>query len=322
MAFTNFGYFNQSSGGAPTLSGTAGDLYTLIRYACLTISNWASLFTTGSPTFATVLQPAAGGALPVITVQDNATTSGDARLATVRLAESASSSTAYTDPTPTVAQVSNAAANWMKSTIASATTRDYHCAVWETGLLLAVKVAGNIDQWEIYFIGKCFQLLSSVQDPYPWALFTRNSSLFTITILNGQNTSAASIVAASGKLFFMRNAQGTIKSEQGNVDGNTGNSFGNCPGTAAAGGAYLSSVNYKKTLLSAGGSATTTPGAQPIVQRLCVPQLYAGMHSGYSGITETDNINNGSHTLQLLRASTSIAVIMETSNTFSGYPAG
>lgn len=320
MAFTNFGYFNQSTVGAPTLSGTDGDLYTLLHYAFTTVSNWTRIFNAGTPDFQAVWQPASGGATPVVCIQDNATASGNARLAVMRLAESASAVTTYADPCPTVAQSANSACNWMKSTVASATTRDYHCVVWETGLILCVNVGGVTDVWETYFVGKCFQRLSSLNDPWPWAILVRNSAAFTATLIATQGTSNFPTTAL-GKVFMLRNAQGTIKSEYGWVEGRSA-TWGLTTGAAAAGGGYLGTVDKCKTLLIANGASTTALGPNPLISRLCIPQLRTCLHSNYAGVTMTDNVDDGSHTAVLIKADNTHALWLETSNLDSGFPAG
>lgn len=254
-------------------------------------------------------------------IQDSAAASGDARIALVRMAESASAVTTYTDPFPTVALVANASCNWMKSNTASATTRDYHCVVWETGIVLAIKVSGTIDVWEVFTAGKCFSKYNSTDDPYPWHMRVRNSSnAATVSVLGSEATSSLP-TTAQGKTWLMRNAQGTIKSEAGVMSG-PGSSIGVCTNCQSAGGGYLNTVDYAKLPIIANGASSTTTGGNPILNRLCIPQIYQGLHSGYGGVGEGDNINNGSHTLILLRASASIACVLETSNLFSGYPAG
>ena len=162
MALANYGYFNNLSPGAPALTNVAGDMYTLIHYALTTISNWTRTFNAGTPNFRAVWQPAAGGTSPVLVCKDNATDSGDQRLCVVRLAESASAVTTYTDPVPQVAQVADSLSNWLKNTTTTGAARDYHCVVWATGIILAIKTSGSTDVWDLFFACKSFIRFTSV----------------------------------------------------------------------------------------------------------------------------------------------------------------
>lgn len=322
MAFTNFGYFNNNSVGAQTLRPVNGDLNALIHYALTTVSNWTRLYHDGT-NFRDVWQPAAGG--PVFICKHNSSDSGDARLAVVRMAESASSTTSYTDPFPNVLQQADSVCNWLLSSTSGTTARDYHCTVWETGLLLSVRYSGQTDIWETMGFGKAFTRFSSTDDPYPWMIGVRNSSnASTNALVFGGGCSTNSAIPSSGtyRFFAMRNAAGTIKSSVLQADGR-GSGIGNAGTNAnSAGGGYLSVFEREKLRFHDMGNSTTSSPVSPILARLCFPQIYVGAHSGYTGVTESDNIDDGSHTLQLLRNSTTNAVVMETSNAFSGYPAG
>lgn len=318
--FTNFGYFNQSSSGAPSLTTTNGSFNALFHYALTTISNWTRT-QHDATNFRDVWQPAAGGATPVLICKHNSADSGDARLAVVRMAESASSTTAFTDPFPTVTQAADTLANWMISTAAS-TTRDYHCVVWETGILLFVRTTGTTDVWEVYFAGKAFTRFSSTDDPYPWMCWVRGAATFGASNILTQTTNPIP-TTPNGRSYAMRNPQGTIKSEQGTIDYPATSGLGNMGSTVpAAGGGYLGTIDRQKVLVHTDGSSTLSVGSTTIVRRFAIPQLYVPLHGGYTGIGEADTINDGSHTLLLLRASGSTALILETSNLFTGYPAG
>lgn len=322
MAFTNFGYFNSASAGAPALRPVNGDLNALIDYALTTISNWTRPYHDGT-NFRDVWQPAAGG--PVFICKHNSTDSGDARLAVVRLAESATSTTSYTDPFPTATQVADTSANWLVSNTSGTTARDYHCVVWETGFLLSVRCSGQTDVWETMGFGKAFSRFSSTDDPYPWMIGVRNSSnTSSVGLVFGSGCGTNSTIPSSGtyRFFAMRNAAGTIKSSvlQADGRGSTIGSVGGSPSSAGAG--YLLAFEREKIRFHDMGNSTTSAPVSPILSRLCFPQIYAGAHVLYVGVSESDNIDDGSHTLQLLRNNTANAVVMETSNLFTGYPAG
>jgi hypothetical protein len=322
MAFTNLGYFNSSSPGAPTLRPVNGDLNALLHYALTTISNWTRLYHDGT-NFRDVWQPAAGGASPVLICKHNSADSGDARLAVVRMAESASSTTSYTDAFPTVLQVADTSCNWLVSNTSGTTARDYHCVVWETGIVLAVRVTGQTDVWEIYLAGKAFSRFSSTDDPYPWMIGVR-ASTNTSTINAIANATCNPTIPSSGyyRFFAMRNPAGSLKSCCLHPEGR-GSGLGNA-GTnpASAGASYLGTIDRAKVRFHDMNSTTTALGTPPILSRLCFPQVYVGEHSFYSGVTESDSVSDGSHSLQLLRNGTSVAWLLETGNNFTGYPAG
>lgn len=318
MAFSNFAYLTAATSGATRNAGTNGDLNALLDWALTTKSNWVRLFHDGT-NFYDVWQPAAGG--PCLTVHHNSAQSGSAQRAVVRMCESASGASTYTDPFPTVAQVADASANWLVSTSANTTTRDFHILVWETGIIYATKFSGTIDQWEIGYALQCPSRFGS-DTTYNWVCGVTNNAAPGGTDILQQNVTAVPAGSTQANVnFWMRNAQGTIKSERGNI-GAPGTKIGTVSGCPIIASGFGSSIERRKVMVHGIGSSSTTVGAAAIIDRGAIPQIWTPLHSALTGIGETDTITDGSSTFILLKTSGGPGVLLQTSNDWSGYPSG
>lgn len=318
MAFTNFAYLTPASSGATRNSGTNGDLNALLDWALTGNSNWVRLYHDGT-NFYDVWQPAAGG--PCLTVHHNSAQSGSPQRSVVRMCESASGASTYTDPFPTVAQVADTSSNWLVSSLSNTTTRDFHILVWETGIIYATKYSGVTDRWEMGYALQCPSRFAS-DTTNNWICGVTNNAAPSGGDIIAQNVTTVPAGSTQANVnFWMRNAQGTIKSERGNI-GAPGSILGVVSGCPAITAGFGSAIERRKVMAHGIGSSTTTLGASAIIDRGVIPQMWAPLHSALTGIGEADTITDGSSTFILLKSVAGGGVLLQTSNDWTGYPNG
>lgn len=199
-------HLTEASSGAPRLSGTNGDLCAVLDWA-LVQNGWAIEYTSGN---ARVYRPGSGNRFRLHVNHDSAT-SGNAGLAVVRGCENASGATTLTDPFPTVALLGNTLSNWLVSSAASTTARNFDIFVGTTFVIYAVNFSGATNVWEVHFFGDAPPTLAG--DPYNTTLFVRNS-----TSTASQIFFTGSMSASPGGLltvWWCRSFDGSVKSTRG-----------------------------------------------------------------------------------------------------------
>jgi hypothetical protein len=309
MAFSDWAYLTAASSGATRNSGTNGDLVALLDWALTSNSNWTQVYSDGgSPVKKAGWQPAGGG--PILMVNHDSAVSGSAALATVRGCESQSGGT-MTDPFPTATQVTDGSCTWMVSNSANTTTRDFHIVVWETGIVYATRYSGASDTWEIAYFVQGIPRYGASDATYNWICGTRGQTGVSAAMIH-QTTSQ--LVSATQGNYAMRNIQGTIKSERGNLCAN-GTSLGLSASAPIIAGGYGSTIDRAKISFNGMASSTTTAGATTVLQRLIIPHLWSPVHSSNSGVSETDTINDGSTQLILLKDSAN-SILLHITNDF------
>lgn len=279
-------YLTQASSGATRNSGTDGDLTTLLDWAVSGRHGWTTAY---AGTNKRVYQSTSGF---LVYVNHNAADSGGAQIAIVRGCESASDVDTRTNEFPTVAQVANANANWQVSTTANTTTRDFRIIVGVDFFVYMTKANGFY--WEFYFFGKMSPRYSG--DTWAVACSTRNTSSASgigYSPLNANYGSIASaIYSTSSRIFWMRDASGTIKSTRGEVSG-FGYLVGNIGGTAPAPLAgYLNALVREHFSLMCIGSSSTTPGALALHRRAWLPNCWFPIASGVGSLTDADTFTD------------------------------
>jgi hypothetical protein len=322
MAYSNFALLNQSSSGAPRNSGTNGDLPALFDWALTSNSNWTSVYNDGgSPVKKRIWAPNGGG-IVLMCNHDN-TVSGQQYYATMRLAESQSGGT-LTDPIPLPSQVADGSCIWQISNGAGTTSRDFRILVCEDGIIYASRYGGGVDQWVLFFAFKCASRYAS--DPYRWVIGVQNSTGSATSMVTMTGATVPNASGTQNRLYAMRNVLGTIKSEVLTPDYPTASQsglFNSMPViTAVPDGAF----ERKKMLLHATGTSTlSTQGPLPSIDRFCVPHLWYVPASTISTIGEADSFTdaNGS-TYELYRSAgvSGAGLLLQTSNDWTGYPAG
>lgn len=280
--------FNESSVGAPNsgrISGTAGDFYAMIKWAAPQ-NSWALEY--DDPiNFRCVLRPAVGNRFRMY-VDDSAATSGSACLTIVRGCENASGTTYATlvDPFPTVAQVADTSANWIKSSVVGTTARLFDLLIAETWIKFAVKWSGTNELWELHEFGDFAPALAG--DSYNTLCTVRNNSA---TGGNGMwwNWIASSSTAATSQVFIARSYDGTVKSVRGGIAGkylqtNLG-LLGS--GVSAALQGPTTGIDTELCSIIDNGSNTGTGSATTALpKRGWWPNLLSPQHNGAGTLTE------------------------------------
>ncbi|HEY6021816.1 MAG TPA: hypothetical protein VIY48_18725, partial [Candidatus Paceibacterota bacterium] len=227
----------------------------------------------------------------------------------------------YTDPFPTTTQVADNASTWVPSNTANTTTRDFHIIVWETGIIYATNYSSTAETWEIGYAAQCPSRYAS-DTTYNWICGVSNNQFASGGDILQQNGAPRPFGGTTANnTFWMRNVQGTIKSERGTLCVPL-SKLGIVPGCPVIAGGYGNSVDRRKVTVHAIGSNTTTVGSSALIDRGAVPQMWTPLHSDFSGVGQADTITDGSSTFIFLRSNTSAGVLLQTSNDWDGYPGG
>jgi len=265
-------HVTEATGGLPNsgrLSGTNGDLVGIMDVA-LPLNGWAIEYTSGN---ARVYRPGTGNRFR-LHMNDDSAASGSATVCVVRGCENASNATTLTDPFPTVAVQADSLANWIKSSTANTTARNFDIYVGETWVWFLVNLAGATNSWEGHFFGDCPSAYTG--DAYNTMCTTRNSASAASTFFNNSTTNAA----GSAKMFWCRSYDGTVKGTQSSINfmSTTLGVIASYPRVFAGPSA---SLDTQKLSLCDTGTTSATPSATlglPI--RGYLPNLRAALHSG------------------------------------------
>lgn len=310
-------HVDESTPGLPNagrLSGTNGDLVGILDIA-LPLNGWAIEYTSGN---ARVYRPGTGNRFR-LHVNDDSATSGDARAAVVRGCENASNATTLTNPFPTVSQVADASANWLKSTLASTAARAFDIWVGETFVILAINTNGSANVFDLNFFGDYAPSLSA--HAYNTVCSTRGSNSYTLAVrFDGWPITSFSTLPSAPRLFGARDYGGTVNSTiMGVVPLGNNSSFGFMSGTAAPLSGVTTGIDTAKTMLTDFGASSGTPDStKSQVVAGWLPNLLYPLHSGRGAINTRDEYTDtaaGMATGVIVSASNaagaSIAVVQE-----------
>lgn len=282
-------WLTSTDSGATLAAGVNGNLCTIWDWILNTKAGLTIAFT---GTNARIYQMSNGD---LIYLKHDSSVSGAANLAIVRLVESATSISSFTDPSPTVAQVADGSCNIIMSTTASATTRNWWALVDTTLHFFYFFVAGsqasgsaiNIDGGYIW-AGGTSELASDSYNSLTYNRNTTNTTAATNALFNAAVQTSSNI--AQQAFHFKRTRDGTIKSTLGCLgpyQGSTNPSMANGPVYPDPDDGKLRIV---KAFATDGYSTTTTIGTAAEQCRMYLPRLFFGSHvtSGYSGINIAD----------------------------------
>lgn len=314
-------YLTSSDVGAPALSGTNGTLCTVLDWA-LVQNGFAIEYTA---TNNRIYRAATGLRFRLFVCHDS-TVSGAATLATVRGCESATAAGTgtITDPFPTVAQLANGSANVCVSFTANATAREWWIKVSPTGFSMGVSTTSTTSSgWDVWGFGDAAGTDST--DNYGCYILLGGTSSTAVTS-RAMNASVASFPSgsATGKLYWCRSIDGSIKSSTGHLHGPhangsaTGSLCGLSSGVTMRSG-YGNRIVRAKIPLVCLGSGTTTAGVLQQLRRGYLPDLWNPEHSGVGSITSADTFQDlsTSATFRIVPASSTMACIVETTDTWA-----
>lgn len=312
-------YLTNLSSGAPALSGQNGSLCAVLDWA-LVQKGWAIEYT---GTNARVYRPPAGNRFRLYVAHDTAI-SGDARLATTRGCENASSVTSLTDPFPTVSQWANAQASLLVSITANSTARDYRILVTDRMVVMFTNTGSSNNQnWDMMVFGDAYG--ADAADVYGTIMH-----IGAVTTATSANSRAMSntlcSVPAPGRVFWARSIDGTQKSTYGCYAGqaNAAAVTTFCSNGASAPqmrAGYNGRIVREKVAIHCTGSNTTTPSNIAVNKRGWLPNVWNPLHSGIGIVTSDDTFTDTGYSATAVfvinPAATTIAAILETTDTWS-----
>ena len=297
----------QASSGATRNAGTYGDLTTLLDWGLSGREGWTTAFT---GTNQRIYQSTSGYLLYV----DHTSNSGNAGLAIIRGCESASSISVRTDEFPTVAQVGNTLSNWLVSTAASTTTRDFVLKVRPDSVEYWSRADGTY--WEHGFFG--LPGLTYGSDVYGVLCEMRGVSNAALgyqstPINNGVGTS-------SGRHYWMRDRSGAIKSSRGSLSA-SGATLGSSASSPPARGGLSNLIMREKIGVSCIGSSSASAGSLSQINRGWIPDLWQPQHAGNGGIADgttfTDTPYASGSLFRMMHLNAGTFMISEETDTWS-----
>lgn len=311
-------HVTEATGGLPNsgrLSGTDGDLVGILDVA-LPLNGWAIEASSGN---ARVYRPASGNRFRLC-MNDAAAASGAATLCLTRGAENFVSASSWTDPFPTVARIADGSSNWVKSSAAGTTARNFDIYVGTTWVLMFVNFSGATNVWEMQGFWDIPPSLSG--DSYNTMVCTRNTPNFGSPTNNWTTTATA---AGNTSYAWTRTYDGTLKSPTGGPVSQSNTSFGAITLSPQAQLGPDLALDRIKVPATDAGSLTASPSTTlslPI--RGYIPNLWAPLHGGRGSInsrdTFTDTAYNPSATFRCFcigNNPTSGFVIVEETDTWS-----
>lgn len=318
--FTDFVHLTEASSGATRNSGTNGDLNTLLNWA-LPQAGWTRTYHNAG-TFESVFEIPGGG--KGLYVCHNSAITGNAGFAEVRMFESA---TGYAfadlvDPVPTLAQVAHNASVWWVSSVESTADRAFLINVWETG----IEYISNINSVADNYGGglMCLPFSRLPADVWAWCIGQRGSTSTAVGAdLLATNVGSALGTSLTGKMFFMRNYAGSIKSTYASISAR-GTSLGIVPGAPVIFAGVGGVAEKEKILVHDHGASTNVIAANAVPIRACIPNFWSPVHSALTGATFTDVFTDTDYDpaadFKLTRAATNNGIFLETTNTSTGFP--
>lgn len=281
----SFYAFTSADSGAPTLNGVNGSMINVLDWVIVTKGGGTKVY---SGTNKAIYQ-LAGGGMYLRVVHDSAV-SGQARTVTIRGCESATGIDSFTDPFPTVAQLSDANAVAYASITSNSTARPYWGVVTDDFIVMVVQTSSN-NQCLTWCFGKAVPALSSDVWSTVICLQPVNYSSYGLT--------SASNSASAPSAFFARSVDGSVKSSIAII--NSAGGFGVGLGGSSSGAAYPHPFDLKlhhaPVSLFCWGSNNSTAGTVAMPIRAWLPHVREPLHKATSinsGDTFTDTSYNAS----------------------------
>lgn len=310
MAWTKLSY---TDAGAPSALCLNGSLNNILRWA-LPLLGWAVEF--GPTGNASVFRAAAGNRHRLHVRHDSAV-SGNAGLAYVRGAHTATSATAIGQPFPTAGQAANAFSTWRVG-IEDDPATPAPWFIYGNDRFFYLLMYSNSYGWEIYWFG---DVPSDYATGYETVISIRNNN--SPYGSNAMGAPGYPYPSYNGFDYWARGINATTVSVYGarHFSGG-GNAFGRIANCPAARGGYQNRVVREKVAVSDFGSATTSVGVLAINRRGWLPNLWNPVHNGMGGgtlvdgDTFTDTVYNAAAVFRVFDSPSYGSVIIEETDTW------
>lgn len=305
MAWTKI---SSTDSGAPQALSVNGSLNNILRWA-LPQLGWAVEY--GPSGNASVFRAAAGNRLR-LHVHHDSSVSGNAALAYVRGAHTATSATSIGSPFPDATQAPNASSNWRCGTVGDPATAASWVIYGNDRFFIYLCYDGGY-KWDMVYFGDV---------PSEYA-----TGYETIVTVRGNTSPYGSFgMGAPGYAypyfdychFWARGINATTVSTMGARNFSAaGYALGRIPSTPVMRGGYQNRLMREKVAISDYGSTNTTFGVLGINRRGWVPNLWNPIHSGIGGSvagqdTFTDTAYNPSAIFRVFDSNSGVAIIEET----------
>lgn len=312
-------FYQSTDASAPSLSGTAGSLITLLDailvngYGAKSAAGWAKTYSTTNIAVYTQGSGSNGFKLRVL---DDGSVTGGAKEAMVRGCESATGHSTTTDDFPLTTQVANNSCVWRKSDTADGTARAWKAVADSTFIILWVNFSGS-NNGDVYYFGD-MQPIDGGTDSYGTVLVQRNSANSTSAGLCWGNAQAAIIGGAnpSHVSHWCRTRDGVVKSSMSiaeSISSSVGGYGYNLTYTSSVANPSISSkLPHRKTAMSDWYSQNTTMGSGCLIRGyfkyLHEPMVGANAWvSWLNGDTFSNSSYGGGSSFMLLSASGALA---------------
>ena len=314
-------YLTQASPGAPTLRGQNDSLCAVLDWA-LPQKGWAIEYTA---TNARVYRPGVGNRRRLFVAHDSAL-SGDSRGALIRGCEEASAATpaGLVNIFPTTTQYANNLSNIKVSNSLDATPRAYRIILTDTFLLFSASCSNfNISEWDFFFFGDLYG--TEPGDVWATAIHVGGASMDTAMSYRTMSSCLSPVFPSSiAKTFLCRNIDGSALSSVACLGGSAPASIGslmNSSNTVAMRAGYGNRIIREKVCVRDFGGNAPAVGGMQVFQRGWIPNFWNPIHSTIGSVTSDDTHTDSAYAegslFTLIPAHSSVAFIMEVSDTWS-----
>ena len=226
------------------------------------------------------------------------------------------------DPFPTEAQLSNALSSFMVSNTVSSVQRPWRMVLSETFMVLAVSSMSQATSgWDLFLFGDVAG--GEAGDVFGTIIHVGADGGITNAAVRGLSNSAAAVPAAL-KTYWCRSIDGAVRSSRGNLIASSPNptsGFMSANGLPVMRAGYGGRINREPVAASCIGSSSTNAGASAVHRRGWVPNVWNPVHAGLGAVTAADEFTDTRYAagsvFRVIPASTSVAAIIEASDTWS-----
>lgn len=268
---------NQSSSGAPTLSGTIGALAAVLDWA-LVQAGWTILYSSSN---ARIYETVNGLLLHIN--DDNA------QFCTVRGVEAAAGATSFTDPYPTVAQ--HAVSVWRKSSLSSGAAINFDIAITDDCVVLVTEYSASSMISDLGVFGRP---VTPYDDTFASLLVSRKTTSASSSFDSMSAMESSTEGGGGTEIYWMRDVTGATKSTTGKLY-LSGSRLGVVSGMPVARGGYQNMIVREPVAVNDSGSVSVTSGVLALSRRGYIPHLWSGVHNGPDTLTPANTFEDSAY---------------------------